>query len=45
MDAFEAAARGALAHARAGRAAAARVGDDHTIAGDVVDALADGLSR
>jgi len=41
---FEAAALGALAHARAGRAAAARHGADHTIAGDVVDALPDGLS-
>jgi ADP-dependent NAD(P)H-hydrate dehydratase / NAD(P)H-hydrate epimerase len=41
---FEAAALGALAHARAGRAAAARHGADHTIAGDVVDALPDGLT-
>lgn len=41
---FEAAALGTLAHARAGRAAAARHGADHTIAGDVVDALPDGLS-
>jgi hydroxyethylthiazole kinase-like uncharacterized protein yjeF len=40
---FEAAALGAIAHARAGRAAAARHGADHTIAGDVVDALPDGL--
>ncbi len=40
---FEAAALGTLAHARAGRAAAARHGADHTIAGDVVDALPDGL--
>jgi len=40
---FEAAALGAFAHARAGRAAAARRGADHTIAGDVVDALPDGL--
>lgn len=44
MDPFEAAALGALAHARAGRAAAARRGADHTIAGDVVEALPDGLS-
>ncbi len=41
---FEAAALGTLAHARAGRVAAARHGADHTIAGDVVDALPDGLS-
>ncbi|HEX2071680.1 MAG TPA: NAD(P)H-hydrate dehydratase [Thermoleophilaceae bacterium] len=40
---FEAAALGALAHARAGRAAAARQGADHVVAGDVVDALPDGL--
>jgi ADP-dependent NAD(P)H-hydrate dehydratase / NAD(P)H-hydrate epimerase len=40
---FEAAALGAIAHARAGRAAAARHGADHTIAGDVVDALPDGF--
>jgi ADP-dependent NAD(P)H-hydrate dehydratase / NAD(P)H-hydrate epimerase len=40
---FEAATLGTLAHARAGRAAAARHGADHTIAGDVVDALPDGL--
>jgi NAD(P)H-hydrate epimerase len=41
---FEAAALGTLAHARAGRAAASRHGADHTIAGDVVDALPDGLA-
>jgi NAD(P)H-hydrate epimerase len=41
---FEAAALGTLAHARAGRAAAGRVGADHVIAGDVVDALPDGLA-
>jgi NAD(P)H-hydrate epimerase len=40
---FEAAALGAIAHARAGRAAATRHGADHTIAGDVVDALPAGL--
>jgi ADP-dependent NAD(P)H-hydrate dehydratase / NAD(P)H-hydrate epimerase len=40
---FEAAALGAIAHARAGRAAAARHGADHTIAGDIVDALPDGF--
>jgi hydroxyethylthiazole kinase-like uncharacterized protein yjeF len=43
LDPFAAAALGALAHARAGRAAAARQGADHTIAGDVIDALPDGL--
>lgn len=40
---FEAAALGALAHARAGRAAAARHGADHTIAGDIVEGLPEGL--
>lgn len=43
MAPFDAAALGALAHARAGRAAAGRRGADHVIAGDVVDALPDGL--
>ncbi len=43
LGAFEAAALGALAHARAGRAAAERHGADHTVAGDVIDALPDGL--
>jgi NAD(P)H-hydrate repair Nnr-like enzyme with NAD(P)H-hydrate dehydratase domain len=33
-----------LAHARAGRAAAARHGADHVIAGDVIDALPDGFA-
>ena len=36
---FEAAAAGVLAHARAGVVAAERHGADHTIAGDVIDAL------
>jgi NAD(P)H-hydrate epimerase len=36
---FEAAAAGVLTHARAGRRAAERKGADHTIAGDVIDAL------
>jgi ADP-dependent NAD(P)H-hydrate dehydratase / NAD(P)H-hydrate epimerase len=43
LDPFAAAALGALAHARAGRAAAARHAADHVVAGDVVDALPDGL--
>ena len=43
LDAFDAAALGAVAHACAGRAAAARHGADHVIAGDVIDALPDGL--
>jgi NAD(P)H-hydrate epimerase len=41
---FDAAAAGVLGHARAGRVAAERVGADHTVAGDVIDALPAGLS-
>jgi NAD(P)H-hydrate epimerase len=41
---FEAAALGALAHGRAGRAAATRHGADHAMAGDVIDALPEGLA-
>lgn len=44
MDAFEAAALGALAHVRAAEAAAARFGADHVMAGDVIDALPAGLT-
>jgi NAD(P)H-hydrate epimerase len=40
----EAAALGALAHVRAGRAAAERRGADHVIAGDVIEALPEGLA-
>ena len=43
LGAFEAAALGVLAHVRAGRAAAERHGADHTVAGDVIEALPDGL--
>jgi ADP-dependent NAD(P)H-hydrate dehydratase / NAD(P)H-hydrate epimerase len=45
MDPFEAACAGVLAHARAGQAAAERFGTDHVVAGDVIDALPDGLRR
>ncbi|MGI8946213.1 MAG: NAD(P)H-hydrate dehydratase [Thermoleophilaceae bacterium] len=45
MDAFEAAALGTLAHARAGMAAADRHGADHVVAGDVIDALPAGFHR
>ena len=45
LEAFEAACLGALAHVRAGRAAAESHGADHVIAGDVIDALPAGLSR
>jgi NAD(P)H-hydrate epimerase len=44
LDAFEAACLGALAHSLAGAAAAQRVGVDHVIAGDVIDALPYGLT-
>jgi NAD(P)H-hydrate epimerase len=39
LGAFEAAAAGVLAHARAGKEAARRLGAEHTLAGDVIDAL------
>ena len=44
LEAFEAACLGALAHTLAGRAAAERVGTDHVMAGDVIDALPRGLT-
>ena len=44
MDAFEAAALGALAHVLAARAASARLGADHVMAGDVIEALPYGLT-
>src|SRR5829696_704689 len=45
MDPFEAAALGVLAHARAAEAAAVeRLGPDHVMAGDVIEALPAGLS-
>ncbi len=44
LDAFDAACLGALAHVFAARAAAERVGVDHVMAGDVIDALPYGLT-
>ena len=44
LDAFTAACLGTLAHVFAGRAAADRVGADHVVAGDVIDALPRGLT-
>jgi NAD(P)H-hydrate epimerase len=44
LDAFEAAALGALAHVLAARAAADQVGPDHVMAGDVIEALPHGLT-
>jgi NAD(P)H-hydrate epimerase len=44
LDPFEAASLGALVHVRAAREAAARLGADHTMAGDVIDALPAGFS-
>jgi ADP-dependent NAD(P)H-hydrate dehydratase / NAD(P)H-hydrate epimerase len=44
MDPFEAASLGVLAHALAARHAAERLGADHVMAGDVIDALPHGLT-
>jgi ADP-dependent NAD(P)H-hydrate dehydratase / NAD(P)H-hydrate epimerase len=44
LPAFEAACLGALAHVLAARAAAGRHGADHVMAGDVIDALPEGLT-
>jgi ADP-dependent NAD(P)H-hydrate dehydratase / NAD(P)H-hydrate epimerase len=44
LDAFDATCLGALAHVLAARAAAAEVGTDHVMAGDVIDALPHGLT-
>jgi NAD(P)H-hydrate epimerase len=44
LDAFEAAALGALAHALAARHAAEGLGADHVMAGDVIDGLPYGLT-
>jgi hydroxyethylthiazole kinase-like uncharacterized protein yjeF len=45
MDPFEAAALGALAHVLAARAVAERLGPDHVMAGDVIEALPEGLTH
>ncbi|HEY7453445.1 MAG TPA: NAD(P)H-hydrate dehydratase [Thermoleophilaceae bacterium] len=44
MDPFEAACLGVLAHVLAARAASERLGADHVMAGDVIDALPHGLT-
>jgi hydroxyethylthiazole kinase-like uncharacterized protein yjeF len=44
LGAFEAACLGARAHVLAARVAAARLGPDHVLAGDVIDALPYGLT-
>jgi NAD(P)H-hydrate epimerase len=44
MEPFEAAAAAVLAHARAGRAAARRIGANHVIAGDVIEAIPEAMS-
>jgi len=44
MDPFEAASLGALAHVLAARHAAERLGPDHVMAGDVIEALPYGLT-
>jgi hydroxyethylthiazole kinase-like uncharacterized protein yjeF len=43
LEPFAAAAAGVLAHARAGQIAAAGLGPDHVIAGDVIEALPEAL--
>ena len=45
MEPFAAAAAGVFAHARAGRVAARRLGADHVIAGDVIDAIPEAMAR
>ncbi|MFL5896295.1 MAG: NAD(P)H-hydrate dehydratase [Thermoleophilaceae bacterium] len=45
MDPFEAACAGVLAHARAGQAAARRLGADHVVAGDVIDSIPEAMRR
>ena len=44
LDAFTAACLGTLCHVFAGRAAGERIGADHVVAGDVIDALPQGLA-
>jgi NAD(P)H-hydrate epimerase len=43
LEAFEAAAAGVLAHARAGQVAARKHGADHVIAGDVIEAIPEAM--
>jgi hydroxyethylthiazole kinase-like uncharacterized protein yjeF len=45
LGAFEAAAAGVLAHARAGQVTARRLGADHVIAGDVIDAIPEAMAE
>jgi NAD(P)H-hydrate epimerase len=45
LGAFEAAAAGVLAHARAGQVAARRHGADHTVAGDVIEAIPEAMGK
>ena len=44
MQPLEAAAAGVLAHARAGKVAASRLGANHVIAGDVIDAIPEAMA-
>jgi NAD(P)H-hydrate epimerase len=44
MDPLAAAGAGVLAHARAGRVAAGRIGANHVIAGDVIEAIPEAMS-
>jgi NAD(P)H-hydrate epimerase len=45
MEPFAAACAGVIAHARAGQAAARRIGADHVVAGDVIDSIAEAMSH
>ncbi|MBV9212559.1 MAG: NAD(P)H-hydrate dehydratase [Actinobacteria bacterium] len=45
LDALAAASTGALVHAEAGRVAAERIGADHTVAGDAIEALPEAVRR
>jgi ADP-dependent NAD(P)H-hydrate dehydratase / NAD(P)H-hydrate epimerase len=44
MEPLEAAAAGVLAHARAGKVAASRLGANHVIAGDVIEAIPEAMA-
>ncbi|MBX5470016.1 MAG: NAD(P)H-hydrate dehydratase [Thermoleophilaceae bacterium] len=45
VEPFAAVCAGVVAHARAGQAAAERLGADHVVAGDVIDALPEAFAR
>jgi NAD(P)H-hydrate repair Nnr-like enzyme with NAD(P)H-hydrate dehydratase domain len=45
MDVVEAAAAGVRVHVHAGLAASDRLGADHTVAGDVIEAIPEAVAR